>query len=113
LDFANHPYLCKGLVLICWEDTTTESSELPKNTTADLDLNKGPPLPPREYGVDLSMVIVGFIVINQFVVWFLRVDYLHALDSTSSYISRSGSSLMTPLSNITLKTMADPQNPSG
>jgi hypothetical protein len=22
------------------------------------------------------MVIVGFIVINQFVVWFLRVDYL-------------------------------------
>ncbi|VVH63395.1 hypothetical protein BSPWISOX_2215 [uncultured Gammaproteobacteria bacterium] len=26
--------------------------------------------------VDLSMVIVGFIVINQFVVWFLRVDYL-------------------------------------
>ncbi|CAC9642028.1 hypothetical protein [uncultured Gammaproteobacteria bacterium] len=32
------------------EDTTTESSELPKNTTADLDLNKGPPLPPREYG---------------------------------------------------------------
>ncbi|CAC9649804.1 hypothetical protein [uncultured Gammaproteobacteria bacterium] len=26
--------------------------------------------------VDLSRVIVGFIVINQFVVWFLRVDYL-------------------------------------
>ncbi|CAC9652983.1 hypothetical protein [uncultured Gammaproteobacteria bacterium] len=26
--------------------------------------------------VDLSMVIVSFIVINQFVVWFLRVDYL-------------------------------------
>jgi hypothetical protein len=26
--------------------------------------------------VDLSMVIVGFIVINQFVVWFLRVDSL-------------------------------------
>ncbi|WP_139699408.1 hypothetical protein [bacterium endosymbiont of Bathymodiolus sp. 5 South] len=24
----------------------------------------------------MSMVIVGFIVINQFVVWFLRVDYL-------------------------------------
>jgi hypothetical protein len=23
------------------------------------------------------MVIVGFIVINQFVVWFLRVDYLY------------------------------------
>ncbi|CAC9594151.1 hypothetical protein [uncultured Gammaproteobacteria bacterium] len=27
--------------------------------------------------VDLSRVIVGFIVINQFVVWFLRVDYLN------------------------------------
>ncbi|CAC9470024.1 hypothetical protein [uncultured Gammaproteobacteria bacterium] len=26
--------------------------------------------------VDLSIVIVSFIVINQFVVWFLRVDYL-------------------------------------
>ncbi|CAC9592781.1 hypothetical protein [uncultured Gammaproteobacteria bacterium] len=26
--------------------------------------------------VDLSRVIVGFIVINQFVVWFLRVDYV-------------------------------------
>ncbi|SEH99452.1 hypothetical protein BAZSYMA_ACONTIG01310_6 [Bathymodiolus azoricus thioautotrophic gill symbiont] len=26
--------------------------------------------------VDLSRVIVSFIVINQFVVWFLRVDYL-------------------------------------
>ncbi|CAC9657259.1 hypothetical protein [uncultured Gammaproteobacteria bacterium] len=26
--------------------------------------------------VVLSRVIVGFIVINQFVVWFLRVDYL-------------------------------------
>jgi hypothetical protein len=48
------------------------------------------------------MVIVGFIVINQFVVWFLRVDYLHF----SKYFIR-------PLSNITLKTMADPQNPSG
>ncbi|VVM23218.1 hypothetical protein BSPWISOXPB_820 [uncultured Gammaproteobacteria bacterium] len=46
------------------------------------------------------MVIVGFIVINQFVVWFLRVDYLHALDSTSSYISRSGSkfSVISPYS---------------
>ena len=30
--------------------------------------------------VDLSRVIVGFIVINQFVVWFLRVDYLHHKD---------------------------------
>ncbi|CAC9460440.1 hypothetical protein [uncultured Gammaproteobacteria bacterium] len=27
--------------------------------------------------VDLSMVIVGFIVINQFVVWFLRVDHVN------------------------------------
>jgi len=26
--------------------------------------------------VDLSRVIVSFIVINQFVVWFLRVDYI-------------------------------------
>ncbi|CAC9483806.1 Petrobactin ABC transporter, periplasmic binding protein, partial [uncultured Gammaproteobacteria bacterium] len=26
--------------------------------------------------VDLSRVILGFIIINQFVVWFLRVDYL-------------------------------------
>ncbi len=26
--------------------------------------------------VDLSRVIVGFIVINQFVVWFLRVAYI-------------------------------------
>jgi hypothetical protein len=26
--------------------------------------------------VDLSIVIVSFIVINQFVVWFLRVDYI-------------------------------------
>ncbi|SEH87253.1 hypothetical protein BAZSYMB_SCAFFOLD00072_6 [Bathymodiolus azoricus thioautotrophic gill symbiont] len=26
--------------------------------------------------VDFSRVIVSFIVINQFVVWFLRVDYL-------------------------------------
>jgi hypothetical protein len=24
--------------------------------------------------VDLSMVVVSFVVINQFVVWFLRVD---------------------------------------
>ncbi|VVH50596.1 hypothetical protein BPUTSESOX_552 [uncultured Gammaproteobacteria bacterium] len=29
--------------------------------------------------VDLSRVIVGFIVINQFVVWFLRVDYLKSV----------------------------------
>ncbi|CAC9624032.1 hypothetical protein [uncultured Gammaproteobacteria bacterium] len=26
--------------------------------------------------VDLSVIYCGFIVINQFVVWFLRVDYL-------------------------------------
>jgi hypothetical protein len=30
------------------------------------------------------MVIVGFIVINQFIVWFLRVDYLY---SRPSYVS--------------------------
>jgi hypothetical protein len=27
-----------------------------------------------ECSVDLSMVVVSFVVINQFVVWFLRVD---------------------------------------
>ncbi|SHN94094.1 hypothetical protein BCLUESOX_1606 [bacterium endosymbiont of Bathymodiolus sp. 5 South] len=35
--------------------------------------------------VDLSMVIVGFIVINQFVVWFLRVDYLYSRPSYVYY----------------------------
>jgi hypothetical protein len=29
--------------------------------------------------VDLSRVIVGFIIINQFVVWFLRVDLMIGL----------------------------------
>ncbi|CAC9659952.1 hypothetical protein [uncultured Gammaproteobacteria bacterium] len=37
--------------------------------------------------VDLSMVIVGFIVINQFVVWFLRVDYLVINSATFSGIN--------------------------
>ncbi|CAC9647598.1 hypothetical protein [uncultured Gammaproteobacteria bacterium] len=34
--------------------------------------------------VDLSRVIVGFIVINQFVVWFLRADYLASVLDLSS-----------------------------
>jgi hypothetical protein len=37
------------------------------------------------------MVIVGFIVINQFVVWFLRVDYLYSLINNSIYIRTWGS----------------------
>jgi CDP-glucose 4,6-dehydratase len=40
--------------------------------------------------VDLSRVIVGFIVINQFVVWFLRVDYIET-DSMGGYDPYSSS----------------------
>jgi predicted Zn-dependent protease len=36
--------------------------------------------------VDLSRVIVGFIVINQFVVWFLRVDYLNFVLAGKTYL---------------------------
>ncbi|VVM20120.1 hypothetical protein BSPWISOXPB_3295 [uncultured Gammaproteobacteria bacterium] len=34
------------------------------------------------------MVIVGFIVINQFVVWFLRVDYLCKGLSLTKFLGR-------------------------
>ena len=49
------------------------------------------------------MVIVGFIVINQFVVWFLRVDYLgdenaNTLTGTRSdeiFVAGAGNDILT------------------
>jgi hypothetical protein len=51
------------------------------------------------------MVIVGFIVINQFVVWFLRVDYLYkGLRSTKKLLSGQILALISVQSQLLMLT---------